>query len=51
MSTCNRIFTDIRQIGNRQEILRFNQPVFTELAQVLALADNEARLKILFLLH
>lgn len=51
MSTCNRIFADVGQISNCQETLRSNQPVFTELAQVLALAGNEVRLKILFLLH
>ena len=51
MSTCTRIFADVGQIGNCQETLRINQPVFTELSQVLALAGNEVRLKILFLLH
>ncbi|GAC1313922.1 MAG: hypothetical protein NVSMB24_37860 [Mucilaginibacter sp.] len=51
MSTCNRIFADEAQISNCKELLLKKQPVFTALAQILALAGNEVRLKILFLMH
>lgn len=51
MNTCSRIFADEAQINNCKEVLQTKQPVFTQLTQVLSLTANEARLKILFLLH
>jgi DNA-binding transcriptional ArsR family regulator len=51
MSTCKRIFADVRQINNCKDILEKNSQRFSELAQVLALAGNEVRLKILYLLE
>ncbi|WP_345331516.1 metalloregulator ArsR/SmtB family transcription factor [Mucilaginibacter defluvii] len=51
MNTCSRIFADEAQINNCKEVLQTKQSVFTELTQVLSLTANEARLKILFLLH
>lgn len=51
MNTCSRIFADEAQINNCKETLQAKQAVFTELTQILSLAANEARLKILFLLH
>lgn len=50
MSTCKRIFADLGQINNCKEIIKQNQQSFSELSQVIALAGNEVRLKILFLL-
>ena len=51
MNTCSRIFADEAQINNCRELLKIKQSVFTDLAQVLSLAGNEVRLKILFLLQ
>lgn len=51
VSTCKRIFADVRQINNCKDILEKNSRRFSELAQVLALAGNEVRLKILYLLE
>lgn len=51
MSSCKRIFADVGQINNCKEILESNSQWFSELAQVLALAGNEVRLKILYLLE
>ncbi|HQS04019.1 MAG TPA: metalloregulator ArsR/SmtB family transcription factor [Daejeonella sp.] len=50
MSACKRIFADLSQINNCREIIKENQQSFSELSQVVALAGNEVRLKILFLL-
>lgn len=51
MSTCSRIFADVGQITNCKEIIHASQSTFSELSQLLALAGNEVRLKILFLLY
>ncbi len=51
MSTCSRIFADAGQITNCKEIVQANQNTFSELSQMLALAGNGVRLKILFLLY
>ncbi|MES2376681.1 MAG: metalloregulator ArsR/SmtB family transcription factor [Bacteroidota bacterium] len=50
MSNCKRIFADTAQINDCREVVRENQQSFAELSQVVALAGNEVRLKILFLL-
>lgn len=50
MSACKRIFADLGQINSCREIIKENQQSFSELSQVVALAGNEVRLKILFLL-
>lgn len=50
MSNCKRIFADSVQINNCREVIRGNQQSFADLSQVVALAGNEVRLKILFLL-
>ncbi len=50
MSACRRIFADLGQINNCREIIKENQQSFSELSKVVALAGNEVRLKILFLL-
>ncbi len=48
---CIRLQADIEQIKSCREKLRTNSKSFTQLGQVLALAGNEVRLKILFLLE
>ena len=48
---CIRILADIGQINNCREKLNVNNKSFSQLGQVLSLAGNEARLKILFLLE
>lgn len=50
MDSCTRIFADRGQINNCREAVKTHQQAFTDLAQVVALAGNEVRLKILFLL-
>lgn len=50
MNACKRIFADSGQINNCREVINGNQQYFSELSQVVALAGNEVRLKILFLL-
>ncbi|WP_225976300.1 ArsR/SmtB family transcription factor [Mucilaginibacter ginsenosidivorax] len=50
MDSCTRIFADSGQIKNCRETVKTHQQAFTDLAQVVALAGNEVRLKILFLL-
>jgi DNA-binding transcriptional ArsR family regulator len=50
MDSCTRIFADSGQINNCREAVKTHQQAFTDLAQVVALAGNEVRLKILFLL-
>jgi len=49
--TCIRLQADIEQIKSCREKLKVNSKSFLQLAQVLALAGNEVRLKILFLLE
>ena len=51
METCKRIFADVGQIKDCKELIRRNNQWFAELSWVLALAGNEARLKILYLLE
>lgn len=49
--TCIRLQADIIQIKNCRKKLKANSKSFLQLGQVLALAGNEVRLKILFLLE
>lgn len=48
--SCIRLFADELQINNCRKKLQENQDSFDKLSAVLALAGNEVRLKILFLL-
>lgn len=50
MNSCKRIFADQGQINNCREILDENSGLFSDLSGLLALAGNEVRLKMLFLL-
>ena len=49
--TCIRLQADVEQIKSCREKLKANSKSFSQLGQVLALAGNEVRLKILFLLE
>ena len=49
--TCIRLQADIEQIKSCREKLKANSKSFLQLGQFLALAGNEVRLKILFLLE
>ncbi len=49
--TCIRVLADPNQIKDCKQILQANQVIFTGLSNILALAGNEVRLKILFLLE
>jgi len=49
--SCIRLFADKIQISNCREKLQSSQKRFAELSNLLALAGNEVRLKILFLLE
>lgn len=49
--TCIRLQADIEQIKSCREKLKTNSKSFLQLGQVLALAGNEVRLKIMFLLE
>ena len=49
--TCIRLQADIEQIKSCREKLKVNSRSFLQLGQVLSLAGNEVRLKILFLLE
>jgi DNA-binding transcriptional ArsR family regulator len=49
--TCIRLQADIEQIKSCREKLKVNSNSFSQLGQVLALAANEVRLKIIFLLE
>ena len=49
--TCIRLQADIEQIKSCREKLKVNSKSFLQLGQVLSLAGNEVRLKILFLLE
>lgn len=48
--SCIRVIADSFQIKGCKDLLHANQPTFTTLSNILALAGNEVRLKILFLL-
>jgi ArsR family transcriptional regulator, lead/cadmium/zinc/bismuth-responsive transcriptional repressor len=49
--TCLRIFADEAQIRNCREQLHSTHKSFSRLSNVLSLAGNEVRLKILFLIN
>ena len=49
--TCIRLQADIEQIKSCRAKLKTNSKSFLQLGQVLALAGNEVRLKIMFLLE
>lgn len=49
--SCIRVFADKVQIDNCREMLQTNDKAFSQLSGLLALAGNEVRLKILFLLE
>ncbi|KEQ29901.1 ArsR family transcriptional regulator [Pedobacter antarcticus 4BY] len=48
--SCIRVLADSCQIKGCKELLQANQTTLTGLSSILALAGNEVRLKILFLL-
>lgn len=48
---CIRVFADKIQIDNCRATLQANEKAFGQLSSLLALAGNEVRLKILFLLE
>lgn len=50
-NTCIRLFADHEQISNCKDKLKIAQKSFSRLSNVLALAGNEVRLKIVFLLE
>src|SRR5215212_6844225 len=50
-NTCIRLFADYEQIKNCKAKLKTAQRSFVSLSNILALAGNEARLKILYLLE
>ncbi|HXH99307.1 MAG TPA: metalloregulator ArsR/SmtB family transcription factor [Sphingobacteriaceae bacterium] len=49
--TCIRVLADKAQIRNCRELLQSAEFTFARLSNILALAGNEVRLKILFLLE
>lgn len=49
--SCIRVFADKIQIDNCRATLQANEKAFGQLSSLLALAGNEVRLKILFLLE
>ena len=49
--SCIRVFADKVQIDHCREMLQANDKAFSQLSGLLALAGNEVRLKILFLLE
>lgn len=49
--SCIRALADQAQIAHCRQVLQTNGKAFSELSGLLALAGNEARLKILFLLE
>jgi DNA-binding transcriptional ArsR family regulator len=51
MDKCIRVFADKEQINACKSKLKANADSFSQLGQVLELAGNEMRLKILFLLE
>ncbi len=50
-NTCIRLFADPEQIKNCKDKLKVAQKSFNELSNILALAGNEVRLKIIYLLE
>lgn len=50
-NTCTRLFADQVQIDHCKRKIDYSKEVFTGLANVLALAGNEVRLKIVYLLE
>ncbi len=50
-NTCKRLFADHKQINNCKRKLKATQKSFYQLSSILALAGNEVRLKIVFLLE
>ncbi|MBN8718620.1 MAG: helix-turn-helix transcriptional regulator [Sediminibacterium magnilacihabitans] len=51
INTCIRLQADMVQIKSCREKLKANSKSFLQLGQILSLAGNEVRLKILFLLE
>ncbi|RYF86957.1 MAG: ArsR family transcriptional regulator [Chitinophagaceae bacterium] len=49
--TCIRLFADLEQIKNCKDKLKTAQKSFVSLSNILALAGNEVRLKIIYLLE
>lgn len=49
--SCIRVYADMVQIENCREILQVKENEISQLSGLLALAGNEVRLKILFLLE
>ncbi len=50
-NTCIRLFADVEQINNCKGKLKTAQKSFASLSNILALAGNEVRLKIVYLLE
>ena len=50
-NTCIRLFADLEQIKNCKDKLKTAQKSFVSLSNILALAGNEVRLKIVYLLE
>jgi len=50
-NTCKRLFADHKQINNCKRKLKATQKSFYQLSSILALAGNEVRLKIVYLLE
>ena len=50
-NTCIRLFADQEQIKNCKDKLKTAQKSFASLSNILALAGNEVRLKIVYLLE
>ena len=50
-NSCIRIFADLQQIKNCKAKLKAEQKSFVSLSNILALAGNEVRLKIIYLLE
>lgn len=50
-NTCIRLLADLEQINNCKDKLKVAQKSFNQLSNILALAGNEARLKIIYLLE
>lgn len=50
-NTCIRLFADQEQINNCRHKLKTSQKSFVSLSNILALAGNEVRMKIVYLLE
>lgn len=50
-NNCIRLFADYEQINNCKDILKAAKKSFASLSNILALAGNETRLKIVYLLE